>query len=112
MRGRIIGVTGGLRIWYIQYPVDLANLTGTTDLAVNPTTTTAGFPKQFHELLARRVGMERKGKTPGAKFTALELNYEKDLGIQLDAIAHIDLGLEIIGELPPSSELGNDGYDY
>ena len=79
LTGTIIAVTSGLRIWYVQRPVDLSNLTGTDDLAINPTTTTAGFPAQFHELLARRVGMERKGKTPGAKLTALELNYDNDL---------------------------------
>jgi hypothetical protein len=95
----------------LQYPADLANLTGLTDMAVDPTTTSFGFPKQFHELLARRVGMERKMRTPGAKLTQLEMAYETDLRKALDAIAHQDLSLEIIGELPQPRDLLNDGWD-
>ncbi len=112
LSGSIIAVTDGLRIWYIQYPSDVTSMTGTTDMATDPSTTTAGFPRQFHELLGRRVGMERKSKTPKARFNTLELNYEKDLQRQLDSISRIDLGLEIIGELPSSEELGNDGFNY
>ena len=112
LSGTIVAVTSGIRIWSVAYPANLANMTDTTELSIDPTTTTFGFPRQFHELLARRVGMERKAKTPGAKFTRLELNYEKNLQTQLDAIGHLDLGLEIIGELPPSGDLGDDGWNY
>src|SRR3990167_11275104 len=52
LSGTIIAVTAGGRIWYHVFPADLANLTGSTDLGVDPSTTTFGIPRQFHELLA------------------------------------------------------------
>lgn len=113
LSGTIVAVTGGLRIWYIQYPADLADLAGSTDLSVDPSTITSGFPRQFHELLARRISIEYKGSRPKPiRLNAFERNYENDLLKQLNAIAHTDLGLEIIGELPPSKDLGNNGWDY
>ena len=113
LSGTIIAVTGGGRLWYHAYPADLANLTGSTDLSVDPSTTTFGFPRQFHELLARRVSIEYKGSRPKPiLLNRHERNYENDLKIQLDAIASVDNSAEIIGDLPPAKDLGNDGYDY
>lgn len=113
LSGTIIAVTGGGRIWYHAFPADLANLTGVVDLGVDPSTTTFGIPRQFHELLARRVSIEYKSNKPKPlPLNALEGNYENDLRLALDAIAHIDNSAEIIGELPPESDMGNSGWDY
>ena len=112
LSGTISAVTNGIRIWYVQQPVDLSNLTGSTDLSIDPSTTTAGFPKQFHELLARRVSIEYKGSRPKPiPLNDMEKNYERDLERQLDAIAHMDLSGEIIGENETSQNLFNDGFD-
>lgn len=111
LSGTISTVMAGIRIWYTEYPADLANLTGSTDLAVDPTTTSSGFPKQFHELLARHVSIEWKTRNE-KPLTAKEVNYENDLQRQLNAMSHFDHSLEIIGSLPSSQDLGNDGFDY
>ena len=111
LSGTIIAVTSGIRIWYLQYPSDLSNLTGSTSLDVDPSTTTAGFPRQFHELLARRVSMEYKDRN-GIKLSPLELNYERDLEKQLEAISAIDLALDIQGDDLSSEETGDNGFDY
>ena len=113
LSGTIIAVTSGGRIWYHAYPADLANLTGSTDLNVDPSTTTFGFPKQFHELLARRVSIAYKGSQPKPiALNATEQNYEKDLSIQLDSVSSIDNSMEVIGENLSSKETGSDGWDY
>lgn len=113
LSGTIIAVTSGGRIWYHAYPADLANLTGSSGLNVDPSTTTFGFPKQFHELLARRVAMEYKASQPKAiPFSPLELNYERDLKVQLDSVSSVDNSLEVIGESLNLKETGNDGYNY
>ena len=111
LSGTIIAVTNGGRIWYHAFPADLANLTGSTDLGVDPSTTTFGIPRQFHELLARRVSIEYKSNRPKPlPLNALELNYENDLKLALDAVAHIDNSGEIIAELPSSTDMFNDGW--
>ena len=113
LSGTIIAVTGGGRIWYHAFPADLANMTGSTDLGTDPSTTTFGMPRQFHELWARRVSIEYKQNKPKPlPLNALEKNYEIDLGIALDAISRPDNSGEIIGELPSSADMGNDGFDY
>lgn len=113
LSGTIISVTGGGRLWYHAYPADLADLTGSTGLEVDPSTTTFGFPRQFHELLARYVSIEYKGSQPKPlPLNKKELEIERDMETQLAAIAHIDNSAEIIGENIPSEMLGNDGFDY
>src|SRR3990167_6645075 len=113
LSGTIIAVTSGGRLWYHAYPADLANLTGSTDLAVDPSTTTFGFPKQFHELLARIVAIEFKGSQPKPiPLNAKEKNYSLDLEIQLAAISHVDNSAEIIGDDLPLSDTGNNGFNF
>lgn len=113
LSGTISTVTAGGRLWWHKYPADLANLTGTTGLEIDPSTSTFGFPRQFHELLARRVVMEYKGRQPKPiPLAPMENNYFNDLQIQLNAISSIDNSAEYIGEFPDPSFLGNDGWDY
>lgn len=112
LSGTIVAVTDGGRLWTHIFPADLSNMTDANDLEIDPTTTTFGFPRQFQELLARRVVIERKGSQPKPiplNFT--EKRYDKDLKIQLDAISHVDNSGEIIAEIPPAQDLWNDGFD-
>ena len=113
LSGAIIAVTSGGRIWYHAFPADLANMTGSTDLGVDPSTTTFGIPRQFHELLARRVAIEYKSNKPKPlPLNALEKNYEVDLQLALDAVSRVDNSGEIIGLLPSEADQGNAGFDY
>ena len=113
LSGTIVAVTGGGRIWLHTFPADLTVLTGSTGLEVDPSTTTFGFPRQFHELLARRVGIEWKGSQPKPiPLTEKELAFESDLKIQLDALTPVDNSGEIVAEMPPAADLGNHGFDY
>lgn len=113
LSGTVIAVTGGGRLWYHAYPATLADLSGTTDLSVDPSTTTFGFPRQFHELLARYVSIEFKGSQPKPiPLNKKELEIERDIETQLAAIAHIDNSAEYIGDELPLSDTGNNGHDY
>ena len=113
LSGTIIAVTGGGRLWYHAYPEDLSALTGVVDLAIDPSTTTFGFPRQFHELLARRVSIEYKGSKPKPiPLSPKELQYDKDLQVQLDAIAHIDNSAEILGDSLSLQDTANNGFNY
>ena len=102
-------ITAGVRVTYRAYPADLPDLTNNSvDLATDPTTTTFGFPTQFHELLARRVGMEWKQSRPKPiQLSQLELNYENDLEKQLQAISRENFDEEIIANVPQ-----NTGHNF
>lgn len=98
------------KIHYRKYPSDLANLSGLTDLSIDPSTTTFGIPISFHELWARRVSIIWKSGRPSpVPLSALELAYESDLNKALDFISIDDLGDEVRGFLPAEdspSQLG------
>ncbi len=114
LSGTIIAVTGGGRLWWHKYPADLANVTeASVAWETDPSTTTFGFPRQFHELMARRISIEYKSsQTKPIPLSRHELNYENDLATQLAAIASQDNSGEIIGDLPPAADMGNDGQNF
>jgi len=95
-------ITNGIRIRYRAYPADLPDMTDNTiDMSVDPSTTTFGFPRQFHELWARACSMEWKAQHPGAvPLSMLEQKYEQDLEAKLSGIENNDMSGEIIGRLP------------
>ena len=114
LSGTITAVTNGVRTWSIIYPADLTDMTASaTSMEVDPSTTTFGFPRQFHELLARKVGIVWKLTQPKPiPLTDHETKYKRDLEEQLDAIATNDKSAETIGDTPSAADLGNDGHDY
>lgn len=99
------------KIRYRKFPGDLANLTGTAELYLDPTTTTFGVPLSFHELWARRVSIIYKSSRPKPiPLSELEKIYERDLERALASISSDDLGEEIRGFLPREdspSQLGS-----
>ena len=111
LSGTIINVTDGFRIVYDAFPADLPALTGTDDLSVDPSTTTHGFPREFHELWARRVSMEYKDRN-GIKFSQKELEYPQDLEEALEDFEIANLDAQIIGSIPDGSTRGDNGYNY
>jgi hypothetical protein len=112
LSGTIPNVTAGGKIWTHIFPADLADLTGSTGLEVDPSTTSFGFPRQFHELLARRVAIEYKGSQPKPiPLNKQELQYEVDLKTQLDAISRPDNSREIIADMPSASDTWDYGFN-
>ena len=113
LSGTVPNVTAGGRVWAHIFPADLANLTGSTGLEIDPSTTSFGFPRQFHELLATRVAIEYKGRQPKPiQLSPMERNYELELERKLNALVPIDNSGEIIATMPNASDFGNDGWDY
>lgn len=104
----IIGVTNGLKIWAIIWPADFANLTGTDDMATPPDDYSHGFPRQFHELLARRVSIAYKSsKDRPMPLSKKELLYEQDLAAQIATLKEMNLDRSTSPSAPY-----DDGSDY
>ena len=77
-------------------------------MSVDPSTTTAGFPRPFHELLARAVSIRYKqSKESPIPLTEKEQVFEYDLNKKIDAIKKLNLDREVIGSIPH-----NDGSQY
>lgn len=102
-------VANGIRLRYRAYPADFTGGTDDTlDISLDPSTTTFGFPRPFHELLARRASIEWKGTHPGAvPLSPIEQKYDIDLAKALAAVENNDFSGEVIGQIPYS-----DGSQY
>lgn len=111
LSGTIIAVTDGIELVYNAFPVNLANVAGSTDLSVDPSTTTHGFPKEFHELWARRVSIAYKDRNE-VRLSKKELDYDRDLEKKLDEFSTVDLSQSLTGKLPSSDKTGDDGFNY
>lgn len=97
----IIDVEGGLKLWCIVYPADITDLTATSDMSLNPTNTSHGLPRQFHELLARRVAIAYKSSLDRPKtLNDSEKNFNVDFELKLDAITGGNLDRSIIRTVP------------
>lgn len=108
LSGTISAVTNGGRIRYRAYPADLANLTGSTGLHLDPTTTTFGMPLQFHNLWADLCSIKYKTERPTPlPLSAWDLGYGGRLKEALDSIGKEDQREEIFGTIPSYSN-GND----
>lgn len=104
----IIDVPNGLKLWAIIYPADITNLAGTDDMSINPDTYSHGFPRQFHELLARRVSIAYKSsKDRPIPLSEKELKYENDLETAIENMKNANLDRTIVPSVPY-----DDGSSY
>ncbi len=104
----IIAVTGGLILRAIIYPADFTAFTSSTDMSVDPSEYTFGFPRQFHELLARRVSIMHKSSQDRPKsLTDKELLFEADLAKAIAAISNPNLDASVEASAPY-----DDGSNY
>lgn len=112
--GSVIDVTGGLKLWCFDYPTLLADLTDdTNDMEDDPDSTHHGFPRELHELLARGVIIDYKeSREKPIPLSEREQSFDKDTVLAIESLKHGDLNREIIGDLPPGSERGDNGFNY
>jgi hypothetical protein len=89
----------------------LADLTGTTDLSIDPSTTTHGFPREFHELLARRVSIQFKDIN-GMALSREDLAYDQDLERKLDEFSTADLSAVFTASVPSGKWMADNGFDF
>lgn len=106
--GSITSVTSGLRVWTNTWPSVITDLTSTTDMSIDPSSTLHGMPKELHEIWARGVIIDYKsGKDTPIPLTELELSYKVDKRTALDALKPQNRNREVILSVPV-----NDGSQY
>lgn len=104
----IINVTNGLIVKAMIFPADLTTLSGSIDMLVDPDEYTCGFPRQFHELWARRVAMAWKSNRPKPiPLSEIEKLYYVDLAKKIDALKGHNIDRIIEADCPY-----DNGQDY
>ena len=101
-------VENGLKLWAIIFPADFTSLTSTEEMSTNPDDYSHGFPRQFHELLARRISIAYKSsKDRPIPLSEKEKLYEVDLKVQIDTMKDANLDRDTVEKAPY-----NDGSQY
>lgn len=110
LSGTIVDVTDGGKLVYDAFPKNLTGMSGSTDLSVDPSTTEHGFPREFHELWARRVSIHYKDLN-GMKLSREDLLFEQDLERKLDEFSTANLDLQETADMPSGESLYGNGFD-
>lgn len=100
-------VAQGLKLWTFQWPAKFtSDILGTDEeMSNDPSTTSAGFPREFQELLARRVIIAKKTESDKpVQLTDNEKKYDSDLAIALDEFSNHD---PIFAALPEENRMDN-----
>lgn len=86
--GALVDVADGLKLHYISEPDEITDLSeDTIDISLDTGSSGIGFPKQFHELLARRVVIQYKADSKeNIPLSEKEQLYNVDLQKALDSI--------------------------
>lgn len=99
--GTITDVTDGLRIWLNTFPADLTSMASTTELSEDPTTTTHGFPRELHMVLAKGIVIEwKESKEKPIPLTESELAYDDEVQKAVAKLKRASLDREVIGLVP------------
>lgn len=112
--GTITAVTDGLRVWVNTWPADLSSMVGSTDMSVDPSTTTHGVPREVHKVIMDGVVIEWKtSREKPIPLTEREQSWEFDLEKSIQTLKHADYDREITGDLPDNIVMqGDDGSDF
>lgn len=112
--GTITAGTDTLRIWLNTYPADVTDMTGSTDMSVDPTTTTHGVPKALHKVISDGVIIQWKGSLEKPiPLTDHELLHERHIERAFQTLKKADYDAEVVGDLPDRVRgVGDDGSQY
>lgn len=106
--GTITSVTDGLKIWLNTWVADLTDMTSTTDMSVDPSTTTHGIPRALHNVLATGMVIEYKeSREKPIPLNERELLFDKDVKKAIQSLKRGNYDRQVQGQVPY-----NDGSQY
>lgn len=113
LSGTITDVTGGLKVWSNTYPSKITDLTSTTDLSQDPSDTTLGIPRALHRIWADGVVIDYKeSREKPIPLSETELAYEVRKREAIETLKKANMDRDVIGDLPASSDRGDEGWNY
>jgi hypothetical protein len=107
--GTITNVSDGLRIWVNTYPADITgDMTSSTDMSVDPSTTTHGVPKALHKVISDGVIIAWKGSLEKPiPLSDHEILHERHVQNAFQTLKKASYDTEVVGQIPY-----NDGSQY
>lgn len=104
----IIDVEKGLKLWAFQWPADLTDFSGTSDLSVPPSGTATAMPRAIHEIWARKVIVTYKeSKEKPMALSEREAHVDADMVLALNSLRGMNLSRSVEATVP-----SDDGSNY
>lgn len=101
-----------LKLWGYEWPSDITDLTSTTPLESDPTTITAGIPRQIHKVWADKVILEFE-QTSDREYQPND--YENSLDSILEdrimSLTQVDKDQSYTSTQPMAGHVYHDGFD-
>jgi hypothetical protein len=99
--GTITSVTDGLKIWLNTWVQDISSMVSTTDMSVDPTTTTHGIPRALHNVLATGMSIEwKESREKPIPLSGSELNYENEVKKAIAKLKRANYDRVVHGSVP------------
>lgn len=104
----IIAVSGGLKIWYYTWPAAFTDLSLTTEMDLSASDAVHGWPRQFQELLARKVQIAYKtSRDKPVTLSESEQMFAMDFAKAISSIQDQSIDGSVLATTPY-----NSGSDY
>ena len=112
--GTITAVTDGLKIWQNTYPANLTDMTSTTAMQTDPSTTTHGVPQELHSVICEGVIIDYKtSRDKPIALTEKELLHERHINEAIHTLKKGSTDEVVIGNLPTEhTSLGISGSNF
>lgn len=102
-------VSGGLKVYAFTWPAKFTDLSLSTEMSVNASTTAHGWPREFQELLADRVVIDYKSsQDKPIPLTQNEQLWEQRMQQALEAISNPNLDRSVLATVPDTDDTGEE----
>jgi len=106
--GTITAVTAGLKIWLNTQVADITSMVATTDMSVDPSTTTHGVPRALHKVLGDGMVIEWKGsREKPIALNQMEQKHDLEIDRAVACLKRANYDRDTIGLVPE-----DDGSEY
>lgn len=102
---------GGLKLWSYQWPSHVTDLTSTTDISIDPTNTSAGFPRIAHQSMCDGVVIDYKQSADKPiQLNDYDLNWEDNMIKNIKTLTELNKDRSVNATLPQGTGLYNSGF--
>lgn len=115
LSGTLAGFSAGnnfLKLWTYQWPAHITDLTSTTDISLDPSNTSAGFPRVAHESLADYICIKYKiSADKPIQLTQQDLLWEQDMIKNITTLSELNKDRSVNATMPSNDALHNNGFN-
>jgi hypothetical protein len=115
LSGSITGFNPGnasLKLWSYQWPAYISDLTSQTDISLDPSNISAGFPRVAHQSLADGIIIDYKQSADKPiQLNDYDIAWETNLEKNIRTLTELNKDRSINATMPSNTGIWNNGYN-